>query len=144
MSLLDRIRSGEYVADEAKPPTGGTATLADTARRIAAGEERMHPIRDFLDQVPRVTDEELAELIRERPGPTGDVNADALLAGIAEHFAATRHLPFPAWAREEGRFLDRFWFVSDEPGFRAVALAQAPMALKRRGILWPARSLGRV
>jgi hypothetical protein len=104
-------------------------TLADTARRIAAGEERMHPVRDFLDQVPRVTGEELAELIRERPDPTGDVKADALLAGIAEHLAATRDLPSPHWVRDEGRFLDRFWFVSDEPGFRAIALAQAPMAL---------------
>lgn len=101
-------------------------------------------MREFLDQASRVGDAELAELIAARPEPTGSARADALLAGVAEHLAVTRHVRSPAWTQEEGRFLDRFWFVSDVPGFRAISLAQAPVALKRRGILWPARSLERV
>ena len=67
-----------------------------------------------------------------------------MLAGVAELLASTRQLRCPSWVREPGRFLDRFWFVSTEPGFRAIAIAQSPMALKRRGIFWPARSLERV
>jgi len=75
---------------------------------------------------------------------TGDGRADALVAGIAEHLSATRGLPCPSWVRDEERFLDRFWFVSEVPEFRAVALAQTPIALKRRGVFWPARSMKRV
>jgi hypothetical protein len=97
-----------------------------------------------LDQVGRRRDDELAVLIRAHPTPTGSRKADALVAGVAEHLAAVRGLPCPAWVREPERFLDRFWFVSSVPGFRAVALAQTPIALKRRGVLWPARSLQRV
>ncbi|MEX2448313.1 MAG: hypothetical protein WD404_06170 [Solirubrobacterales bacterium] len=40
--------------------------------------------------------------------------------------------------------LDRFWFVSEAPGFRAVSLAQAPAAFRRRGVFIPERSLHRV
>ena len=66
------------------------------------------------------------------------------MAGIAEHLSAVKSLPCPSWVRESERFLDTFWFVSDVPSFRAAGLAQTPMALKRRGIFWPARSLERV
>jgi hypothetical protein len=45
---------------------------------------------------------------------------------------------------EPQRFLDRFWFVSEVPGFRATAIAQAPAAFRRRGIFVPERSLHRV
>ena len=145
MSLLDRIRRGEYVPDPGGEPLGGrTLSLADVSMRIASGADALPAARDFLDQTGRRSDVELASLIRERPELTGDVRADALLAGIAEHFSATRGLPCPGWVREDERFLDRFWFVSDVPGFRAIALAQTPIALKRRGVFWPARSLERV
>jgi len=63
---------------------------------------------------------------------------------VEEHLAAIRTLPCPDWVHEQERFLGQFWFVSTVPGFRAVALAQTPIALKRRGIFWPARSLERV
>jgi hypothetical protein len=147
MGLLDRIRRGDYVADSTAAPEdlgGRRLSLAEIAGAVRAGDDPLGGVRDFLDQVPRRDDAELAALIRERPEPTGDPKADALLAGIAEHLSAVRNLPCPRWVQEEGRFLDRFWFVSDVPGFRAVALAQTPIALKRRGIFWPAPSLERV
>ena len=50
----------------------------------------------------------------------------------------------PAWSVRPGRFLDSFWFVSDVRGFRAVAIAQAPAAFRRRGVFIPERSLHRV
>jgi hypothetical protein len=147
MGLLDLIRRGSYVADSAAAPRligGRSLDLAEIANRIAAGGEPLGAVRDFLDQVNRRRDDELTALIRARPTPTGNPNADALIAGLAEHLAAVRGLPCPDWVREAERFLDRFWFVSDVPGFRAVALAQTPIALKRRGVFWPARSLERV
>jgi hypothetical protein len=66
------------------------------------------------------------------------------VAAVAEYTAGLQEIACPKWTSEPERFLDRFWFVSTEPGFRAIALAQTPVALKRRGILWPARSLRRV
>jgi len=147
MGLLDLIRRGEYVpdADVHPGPGGGRAlSLSEIASRIATDGEPLGGVRDFLDQVSRSTDAELAALIRERPEQTGHREADALLAGVAEHLAAVRGLPCPNWVQEQERFLDRFWFVSEVPGFRALALAQTPIALKRRGILWPSRSLERV
>jgi len=147
MSLLDRIRRGTYTADRTAGPDplgGRSLSLNDVAMRVSKGEDVLPAMRDFLDQVNRRDQRELAELIRTRPEPTGNRQADALLAGVAEHLAAVKSLPCPAWVREQERFLDSFWFVSDVPGFRATALAQTPIALKRRGIFWPARSLERV
>ncbi len=147
MSLLDRIRHGSFLADLGTGPdssTGRGVSLVEVAVRVSAGEDVLPAVRDFLDQVNRRDEGELAGLIRARPEPTGNRQADALLAGVAEHLAAVKSLPCPAWVREPERFLDSFWFVSDVAGFRATALAQTPMALKRRGIFWPARSLERV
>ena len=67
-----------------------------------------------------------------------------MLGGIAEWTAVTRGFACPGWALAPGRFLDRFWFVSETSGFRAISIAQTPISLKRRGIFWPARSLQRV
>lgn len=74
----------------------------------------------------------------------GDSRHDAYLGALAEHLAAVHGLSRPAWSVGPGRFLDRFWFLSEVPGFRAVAIAQAPAAFRRRGIFVPERSLHRV
>lgn len=145
MGLLDQIRRGTYVPSGAALVVAGRATsLAETSARVAAGEDLLAAVRDFLDQTGRIAVDELAELVRERPQPTGSCEGDALLGGIAEHLAATRGFARPAWTEDPDRFLDRFWFVSTVPGLRAIAVAQTPIALKRRGVMWPARSLERV
>lgn len=146
MGLLDRILSGTYRPDDQPPlvTPGIPTTVAGTAERIRSGEEILPAVRDLLDQTGRATAADTARMIADRPDPTGHAEADALLAGLAEHLATTRELAVPAWTQEPERFLERFWFVSAEPGFRAVALAQTPISLKRRGVLWPARSLERV
>lgn len=100
--------------------------------------------RDFLDQAGWADKDELRTMIAERPEPTGNPRADALLAALAEYTAGLLDVHCPSWTSESERFLDRFWFVSTESGFRAIALAQTPVALKRRGIFWPERSLRRV
>lgn len=113
-----------------------TRTLAGAARRIAGGEDPLGSVRDFLDDIARRTDDELAQLVRERPERRAGREADALGAGIVGHLAAVRHVPCPRWTQEEVRFLDRLWLVSAVPSFRATALAQTPVPLGRRAILW--------
>ena len=146
VSLIEAIRSGTYVATDypSGPPPGPVSTLAQASGRIVSGDDLLVVVREFLDQIPRLSAPELASAIEERPDATGDARADALLGAIAEHVAATVDRRAPRWAAEPERFLERFWFVSRVPGFRAISLAQTPVALKRRGILWPARSLTRV
>ena len=80
----------------------------------------------------------------ERPPATGDLRYDAYLGALAEHIAAVHGLERPAWSIEADRFLSRFWFVSEVPGFRAVSIAQAPAAFRRRNVFVPERSLHRV
>lgn len=146
MGLLERIRSGRFVPDEgpALVSPGLRLTLRDAGARIDDGEELLIVVREFLDQAERADAQQLAAMIDERPVLTEDRRADALLAGVAEHLAAVREVSCPGWVSGPERFLDRFWFVSSEPGFRAIAIAQTPVSLKRRGILWPARSLRRM
>jgi hypothetical protein len=146
MGLLERIRSGRFVPDDgpALASPGITLTLHEAGARLQQGAGVLSVVRDFLDQAGRAEPAQLSIMISERPRLTGDARADALIAAVGEHLAVERGIPCPIWTAEPERFLDHFWFVSTEPGFRAIALAQAPPALKRRGILWPSASLRRV
>lgn len=135
----------EWLAEHPPRPEHLTQTLARVAQRVRGGEDFHHVVREFLDEFPlRGDDRSRAEAIQERPEPTGDRRHDAYLGALAEHLAALHGLSRPAWSIEPGRFLDRFWFVSDVAGFRAVAIAQAPAAFRRRGVFIPERSLHRV
>ena len=137
--------SSEWLA--ANPPAAErmTETLAGVAARVRAGEEFSHAVREFLDEFSlRGDDRSRAEAISTRPEETGDGRHDAYLGALGEHLAVAHGLERPAWSIEPARFLDRFWFVSDVPGFRAIAIAQAPAAFRRRGVFVPERSLHRV
>lgn len=131
----------------ANPPAAErlTETLAAVATRTRAGEDFSHAVREFLDEFSlRGDDGSRADAIAERPEPTGDPRHDAYLGALAEHVAVAHGLSRPGWSVEPDRFLDRFWFVSDVRGFRAVSIAQAPAAFRRRGVFLPERSLHRV
>lgn len=132
---------------KANPPSAArlTQTLAGLGQRVGEGGDFNHAVRDFLDEFAlRADDRSRVEAIGERPESTGDPRQDAYLGALAEHLAAVHQLPRPAWSVEPERFLSRFWFVSKVAGFRAVAIAQAPAAFRRRGIFLPERSLHRV
>jgi hypothetical protein len=121
------------------------ATLAGVARRAGAGEDFRSAVREFVDEFGlRPDGRSRAEAIAEAPQPTGDPRYDAYLGALAEHLALVHDIERPAWCVEPDRFLDRFWFVSEVPGFRAVSIAQAPAAFRRRGVFIPERSLHRV
>ena len=140
--MAERLTTrSEWLA--ANPPASGqlVETLAGVARRARAGEDFRHAVREFLDEFALRGQ---AEAIAERPPPTGDARYDAYLGALAEHLAAVNGLDRPAWLIEPDRFLSRFWFVSEVPGFRASAIAQAPAAFRRRGVFIPERSLHRV
>lgn len=121
-----------------------TQTLAGVAARTAAGEDFRHAAREFLDEFALRGADSAAAAIAARPEPTGDARHDAYLGALAEHLAALHNVPRPAWSIEPDRFLDTFWFLSDVPGLRATAIAQAPAAFRRRGVFVPERSLHRV
>jgi hypothetical protein len=120
-------------------------TLAGLAQRARSGEDFRHAVSEFLDEFAlRGNDHSRAEAIELRPELTGDSRHDAYLGALAEHLAAVHQLRRPAWSVEPERFLERFWFLSDTKGFRAVSIAQAPAAFRRRGVFVPERSLHRV
>lgn len=122
-----------------------TETLAGVAARVLSGEEFGFAVREFLDEFAlRADDDARAEAIAPAPAPTGDRRYDAYLGALGEHLAIAHHLERPAWTVERTRFLDRFWFVSEVPGFRAISVSQAPAAFRRRGVFIPERSLRRV
>ncbi|HEY5709281.1 MAG TPA: hypothetical protein VIS51_07780 [Solirubrobacterales bacterium] len=135
----------DWLAANPPAPEQFSQTLTGVAERVLAGEDFRHAVREFLDEFAlRGDDRSREEAIAQRPESTGDLRHDAYLGALAEHLAAVHDLSRPAWSVEPGRFLDRFWFVSDVPGFRAVAIAQAPAAFRRRGVFIPERSLHRV
>lgn len=135
----------DWLAQHPTRPGRLTATLASVADRVCGGEDFRHAVREFLDEFAlRPDDASRAEAIADAPMPTGDIRHDSYLGALAEHLALAHGLDRPAWCIEPNRFLDRFWFVSEVPGFRATAIAQAPAAFRRRGIFIPERSLHRV
>ena len=145
VGLIDDIRTTGYRDDGrgALAVPGARRSLADVATEVARGSDLLAEARDFLDVASRADDTDLAMLTSRTP-PSVDARTDALLAALAEHVLSVRGLATPAWGQDRSRFLDRFWFVSDAVGLRATAVAETPIALKRRGIFWPARSLERV
>lgn len=135
----------DWLAEHPPAPERLHATLAGVAERVRNGEEFRYAVREFLDEFAlRPDNRSRAEAIAAQPDSTEDDRYDAYLGALAEHLAAVHGLKRPAWAIEPSRFLDRFWFVSEVSGFRAISIAQAPAAFRRRGVFIPERSLHRV
>ncbi len=137
--------TSEWFASHPPRADSFSQTLAELARRPGSDADFQHGVREFLDEFAlRPDDGSRAAAVDEEPQPTGNARHDAYLGALAEHLAAVHHFDRPPWSVGPSRFLPRFWFVSDVPGFRATAIAQAPAAFRRRGIFIPERSLHRV
>lgn len=135
----------DWLAANPPAPERLTSTLAGVARRARGGEDFQHAVREFLDEFAlRGDDGSRGAAIEQSPQASGDPRYDAYLGALAEHLAVAHRLARPGWSVEPDRFLERFWFVSDTPGFRAISIAQAPAAFRRRGVFVPERSLHRV
>lgn len=137
--------SKEWLAAHPPPDSAFRQSLALVSDRVRAGEDLRVAVREFLDEFDLVARDDLrARAIRDRPESTGDIRADAYLGALAEHLAAIWGIQRPDWAVAPERFLERFWFVSEVPGFRALAVAQSPAAFRRRGVFVAEGALQRV
>src|SRR3954454_22121139 len=135
----------QWLAENPPPDAAWRQSLAVVAERVRAGEDLSFAVREFLDEFALLPRDDLRlATIEPRPVPTGDGRADAYLGALAEHLAAAGGLDRPSWSIEPGRFLDRFWFPSTVPGFRALAIAESPAAFRRRGIFISRGSLERI
>ena len=135
----------EWIAANPPDDRAFVQTIAGVADRVVAGEDLRVAVRELLDELKLLPRPELLErAIRDRPRLTADRRANAFLGALAEHVAAGEGVERPRWASEPDRFLERFWFVSDVPGFRALALAQSPAAFRRRAIFIARDALTRV
>lgn len=145
MQVERRSARSDWLVAHPPSPERLTQTLAGVARRALAGEDFHRAVREFLDEFALRADERSrAAAIVEKPRSTGEPRHDAYLGALAEHLAVIHGLGRPAWSVDADRFLPRFWFVSEVPGFRAISIAQAPAAFRRRNVFLPERSLHRV
>ena len=134
----------DWLAEHPPPDCAFTQSVAVVAERARKGEDFQVAVREFLDEFALLPRSDLqARALSARPGPTGDHGQNAYLGALAEHLAAIHCHDRPGWAIDPSRFLDRFWFPSETPGFRALAIAQSPAAFRRRGIFIAQSSLDR-
>ena len=142
-AVADSLR--QWLAENPPADAAFRQSLAGVAERVRGGEDLSFAVREFLDEFALLPRDDLrGRAIKRRPELTGNSRADAYLGALAEHLAAIGGLERPSWSVEAERFLDRFWFPSVEPGFRALAIAQSPAAFRRRGIFIAAAALDRV
>jgi hypothetical protein len=134
----------DWLAVNPPPDDAFTQTLAGVAERVGNASAFQAAVREFLDEFALRPPRLRASAIASEPAPTGDLRYDAYLGALAENLAVHHGLSRPPWAVDSGRFLERFWFVSDVPGFRAVSLATSPAAFRRRGIFLGPGALDRV
>lgn len=125
----------DWLVDNPPPEAAFTQSAAGVAERAVAGEPFLSAVRELLDEFGLLTtDGQRHKALDARPRPTGDRRHDAFLAGLAEHLAGTAGITRPPWTSGPDRFLERFWFVSEVRGFRALAIAESPAAFRRRGV----------
>ena len=124
-------------------------TLRDIAERSASLGDFGRHLRDWLHELRRVSSRtQAAAAIADEPArlrekfPEGHV-ADAWLAAYAEHLAGKIGFPAPEWAFAPWRTAAEPIFdeTSAGPALRALALAHAPLAFKRRNIFTPSVDL---
>lgn len=122
--------------------TFGAAALAVALRGARDDGERLLLVREFVRgaQDDAASPADVDALVAEDPATTGDRRWDAVVAGAAEWVASRiGSAPAPSWVDQPGRFLDQ-WFQVEQSG-RAGAVAHAPAAFRRRGVLIDPSSL---
>ena len=120
-----------------RPPYRGltAAELAvEISRRIGDPARVDRLVLQFIDDFTAAGRREKARKLRSRPPATGDPRLDAYLAALVEQLALDAGLEVPAWAVEDDRVLEPWWFPVDLPSIRPAALAESPAAFRRRGI----------
>jgi hypothetical protein len=125
------------------------STLKAVAERSESLADFGRHLRDWLHQLRFVSSRPLAAgAVAEEPPrlshkfAQGEV-ADAWLAAYAEHLANKVGIRPPDWGFAASRVLTEPAFneENESPKLRALALAQAPLAFKRRNIYTPSVDL---
>jgi hypothetical protein len=119
-------------------------TLAEVARRRNAGEDFSFLLREFLDEFYGALHKgKASNCIVDEPPELSDSREHALLGAIGEHLARRWNLPIPPWTEDPSRFLHRPYFTTTVEGFKALLLAESPIAFRRRLIFTEAEPLRR-
>ena len=122
-------------------------TLAETIRRIVAGEPQEKVLPEFLDTFYALPNPAAKfASIADRPELSGDARLDAFVGGASEYLARQYNLErVPAWAFEPSRFLDRAWHVSpfDDDAMREYLTFVSPAEFSSRNIFTEERPLRR-
>jgi transcriptional regulator with XRE-family HTH domain len=85
---------------------------------------------DFVDAFRRAP---AAELIEDPPHELGSARLNAIVAGTAEALCAEAGLPMSSWCLA-GAPLEEPWFVAGIENLKATALAESPLAFRRRNV----------
>jgi hypothetical protein len=118
--------------------------LAEVARRRNKGEPLPPLLTEFLDTFYGAVRRDAAgPLIADEPEPLASAQEHALLGAIGEHLARRWRLAIPAWTDDPSRFLPRPYFTSPLEGFKALLLAESPLAFRRRLIFTESEPLRR-
>ena len=123
-------------------------TLAEAARRVNAVEDsEENALCEFLDTFYvflRQGDLVAAQSgIDVEPEPLACPIAHAHLGAVGEHLALRWGLNVPAWTNHPSRFLKRPYFTTPLDGFKAMLIAESPLAFRRRMIFTEAEPLRR-
>ncbi len=133
-------------------------TIAQIAREALVGSRKSSKmgneafgfaLRNFLDDFYAVTKKGKRAAMSEEPSELrsglkdGGV-ADAYLAALANHLAATYNISRPAWAHTGGkRYPDKPWFALNSPEARVWLLTQSPAAFRERDLFISEDALSR-
>lgn len=124
-------------------------SLKEVAEQSESLREFGLNLRDWLHELRRISSrsQAIAAISEEPPGlkdkfPEGNI-ADAWLGAYAEHLAGKIRRPAPPWAFTPERIATDPVFDegTDNRTLRFIALAQSPLAFKRRNIFTPSVDL---
>lgn len=117
------------------------SSLAEVARRVAAGSVFSFELADFLHEFSaRGTVEMLTEEPELLTAEDSDVQ-NAYLAAAAAFLAARLGEPAPRWTRKPERVLPRPWFAMPGKHMRALLLVESPAAFRERNLFVSANAL---
>lgn len=123
------------------------ATLAEIAERRLAGVEMIIALPEFLDDFYVAVAKGCRDLAQAKLDPEPPALPDrvehALLGAVGEHLARRWSLRIPEWVEDPSRFLDMPHFTCSLEGFKALQLAQSPLAFRRRLIFTEGEPLRR-
>ena len=90
------------------------------------------------------TPEEKLALVTDLPEPTGEPETDAYFAAMVETLCREALIKPPAWTELPSTYLSRPWFAGGLQSLKAILLAEAPIAFRRRNLFVSANALQRV